>query len=49
VRHALDRGHRVRAFARSAQSIPLEHEMLEKRTGDATNGRRRPRSTGSTP
>jgi putative NADH-flavin reductase len=36
VRQALDRGHRVRAFARSAQSIPLEHENLEKRTGDAT-------------
>jgi uncharacterized protein YbjT (DUF2867 family) len=29
------RGHRVRAFARSAESIPLEHENLEKRTGDA--------------
>jgi putative NADH-flavin reductase len=37
LRHALDRGHRVRAFARSAQSIPVEHENLEKRTGDATN------------
>ncbi len=36
VRHALDRGHRVRAFARSAQSIPLEHDSLEKCTGDAT-------------
>jgi uncharacterized protein YbjT (DUF2867 family) len=36
VRRALDRGHRVRAFARSAQSIPLEHENLEKRAGDAT-------------
>ena len=36
VRHALDRGHRVRAFARSAQSIALEHEALDKRTGDAT-------------
>jgi putative NADH-flavin reductase len=36
VRHALDRGHVVRAFARSAQSIPLEHERLDKRTGDAT-------------
>jgi uncharacterized protein YbjT (DUF2867 family) len=35
VRHALDRGHRVRAFARSAEAIPLEHENLEKRTGDA--------------
>jgi putative NADH-flavin reductase len=36
VRHALDRGHRVRAFARSAESIPIEHDNLEKRTGDAT-------------
>jgi putative NADH-flavin reductase len=36
VRYALERGHRVRAFARSAQSIPVEHEMLDKRTGDAT-------------
>ena len=33
---ALDRGHRVRAFARSAQSLALEHDALEKRTGDAT-------------
>ena len=37
LRQALDRGHRVRAFARSAQSIPVEHDNLEKRTGDATN------------
>jgi uncharacterized protein YbjT (DUF2867 family) len=36
VRHGLARGHRIRAFARSAQSIPIEHESLEKRTGDAT-------------
>jgi putative NADH-flavin reductase len=36
LRYGLSRGHRVRAFARSAQSIPIEHEMLEKRTGDAT-------------
>jgi putative NADH-flavin reductase len=36
VRCALERGHDVRAFARSAQSIPLEHDRLEKRTGDAT-------------
>lgn len=36
VRHALDRGHVVRAFARSAQSIPLEHERLDTRTADAT-------------
>lgn len=38
VRYALARGHGVRAFARSAQSIPVEHEKLEKRTGDATRG-----------
>jgi putative NADH-flavin reductase len=36
VSYALSRGHQVRAFARSAQSIPLEHENLDKRTGDAT-------------
>lgn len=36
VRYGLERGHEVRAFARSAQSMPLEHEKLEKRTGDAT-------------
>lgn len=36
VRYGLERGHRVRAFARSAQSIPIEHDLLEKRTGDAT-------------
>ena len=35
VRYALERGHAVRAFARSAQSIPLEHDTLDKRTGDA--------------
>jgi putative NADH-flavin reductase len=36
VRLALARGHRVRAFARSSPSMPLDHEMLEKHTGDAT-------------
>src|SRR6056297_1017730 len=36
VRQALERGHQVRAFARSAQSIAIESERLEKRTGDAT-------------
>lgn len=36
VRYALSRGHRVRAFARSAGSMPLDHEMLEKHAGDAT-------------
>jgi uncharacterized protein YbjT (DUF2867 family) len=37
LRYALARSHRVRALARSAQSIPVEHDNLEKRTGDATN------------
>lgn len=36
TRYALSRGHRVRAFARGAQSIRIDHENLEKRTGDAT-------------
>ncbi len=35
VRLALERGHRVRAFARSASGIDLEHESLEKFDGDA--------------
>lgn len=34
--YGLERGHHVRAFARSVQSIPLEHDRLEKRAGDAT-------------
>jgi putative NADH-flavin reductase len=37
VRYGLERGHRIRAFARSAEAIPLEHDQLEKRTGDATS------------
>ena len=32
---ALSRGHRVRAFARRAESIDLDHPSLEKRNGDA--------------
>jgi putative NADH-flavin reductase len=36
VKLALSRGHRVRAFSRTAQSIPLDHDSLEKCTGDAT-------------
>ncbi len=32
---ALTRGHRVRAFARRAESIDLDHPSLEKRNGDA--------------
>lgn len=37
VRHALERGHQVRAFARSASSIDLDHPDLEKFDGDALN------------
>ena len=37
VRKALADGHRVRALARSAATIPLEDEKLEKLTGDATD------------
>jgi putative NADH-flavin reductase len=35
VRLALKKGHRVRAFARSASGIDLEHDQLEKFDGDA--------------
>lgn len=35
VKAALARGHTVRAFARSAASIPLDDARLEKVTGDA--------------
>ena len=35
VQRALEAGHRVRAMARSAAAIPLQHERLEKFTGDA--------------
>lgn len=35
VRLALERGHRVRAFARSASRIDLDHPHLEKFDGDA--------------
>jgi len=37
VRKALAAGHRVRALARSASSIPIENERLERITGDATD------------
>lgn len=37
VRKALAAGHRVRALARSASSIPIEDEKLERITGDATD------------
>lgn len=36
LRVALERDHGVRAFARSAESIPLDHLALDKRAGDAT-------------
>lgn len=35
TRLALERGHGVRAFARNAQRIPLQHPRLEKFSGDA--------------
>ncbi len=37
VRKALAAGHQVRALARSAATIPIEDEKLEKITGDATD------------
>jgi putative NADH-flavin reductase len=37
VRKALAAGHQVRALARSASTIPIEDEKLEKVTGDATD------------
>lgn len=37
VRKGLAAGHRVRALARSAMSIPITDERLEKVTGDATD------------
>ena len=37
VKRALDAGHRVRAFARGAASIPLDAPALEKFAGDALN------------
>jgi putative NADH-flavin reductase len=37
VRKALAAGHRVRALARSAATIPIEDEKLERVTGDATD------------
>lgn len=35
VRRALAAGHRVRAFARGAASIAIDHGQLEKIAGDA--------------
>lgn len=37
VKAALAEGYRVRAFARSAAQIPIDHENLEKFSGDALN------------
>ena len=37
TRQALAAGHKVRAFARSADAIPLEDPKLEKMRGDALN------------
>lgn len=37
VRYALQREHEVRAFARSADKIPIEDARLEKLVGDALN------------
>jgi len=35
VKRALEKGHRVRAFARGAERLRLTHDNLEKRNGDA--------------
>ncbi|MDU8912813.1 NAD(P)-dependent oxidoreductase [Aestuariicoccus sp. MJ-SS9] len=37
VKAALDAGHAVRAFSRSAGGIALDHPLLEKMDGDATS------------
>lgn len=37
VRQGLERGHRIRAMARSAEAIPLDDPALEKMSGDATD------------
>lgn len=37
VKRALNRGHKVRAFARTASGIALDHPQLEKFDGDALN------------
>lgn len=37
VKQALDHGHEVRAFARSATSIPINHPNLQKHPGNALN------------
>ncbi len=35
VKQVLEAGYEVRAFSRSAEKITLEHEHLEKRSGNA--------------
>ena len=37
VRYGLERGHDIRALARHAESIPIDHPKLEKLNGDARN------------
>lgn len=37
VKSGLECGHHIRAFARSASRIALDHDNLEKRDGDATS------------
>ena len=37
IEHALERGCKVRAMARGAEKIDLEHDRLEKFSGDATD------------
>lgn len=37
VDYALERGHSVRAFARSAADLGIDHEALEKMPGDASD------------
>jgi len=38
VRYGLERGHEIRAFARSAEGIGIDDERLEKIDGDARDG-----------
>jgi NAD(P)-dependent dehydrogenase (short-subunit alcohol dehydrogenase family) len=45
VRLALEHGHSVRAFARSASRIGIEHSPLLRRTGNARSGRMRRMTT----
>jgi NAD(P)-dependent dehydrogenase (short-subunit alcohol dehydrogenase family) len=38
VKAALEAGHSVRALARSARRIPVDHPKLEKMAGDKSGG-----------